>query len=175
MEVFIETARLLLRSMETTDDQGMFELDSDPAVHKYLGNKPIISIDEARAAIRHIRDQYISNGIGRWAIVDKETNLFVGWGGFKLITVETNNHVNYHDLGYRLLRKHWGKGIASDITAACLDFGFQILKLDKIYAIADEKNLASQKVLSKSGFRYVEPFLYEGEPHLWFEIINPIT
>lgn len=175
MAIFIETERLFLRTIEISDDQAMFELDSNHAVHKYLGNKPVKTIDEARAAIKHIQDQYLVNGIGRWAIIEKETDLFVGWGGFKLIKVETNKHIDYHDLGYRLMRKHWGKGIASEITAACLDFGFQKMKLDKVYAIADEKNLASQKVLEKSGFRYVEPFLYEGEPHLWFEITNPLT
>jgi ribosomal-protein-alanine N-acetyltransferase len=175
MKIFIETERLLLRELEETDDQGIFELDSDPAVHLFLGNKPIQSIDEARTSIKLIRDQYIQNGIGRWAVIERKNNELVGWGGLKLIKVATNKHINYYDLGYRLMKKHWGKGFASEVAAACLEYGFKTMKLEKIYAIANENNIASRKVLEKSGLRYVEPFMYEGEPHLWFEGLNPLT
>ncbi|MCY1487117.1 hypothetical protein D3C87_204390 [compost metagenome] len=65
MRTSIETERLLLRELLPTDDVGMFELDSNPQVHIYLGNKPVTSIEQVREAIANIRQQYLENGIGR--------------------------------------------------------------------------------------------------------------
>lgn len=59
--------------------------------------------------IDSIRRQYIENGIGRWAVIDKESNNFVGWSGLKLITAKINNHQNFYDLGYRLIKRYWGR------------------------------------------------------------------
>nr|WP_240768670.1 GNAT family N-acetyltransferase [Olivibacter sp. XZL3] len=81
----------------------MYELDSDPEVHKYLGNNPIKDKDQVPGIIDFIRKQYIEHGIGRWAVVDKQTNDFIGWAGLKYITEETNGQKNYYDLGYRLI------------------------------------------------------------------------
>ncbi len=81
MKIFAETDRLILRELLPTDVAGMFEMDSDPEVHRYLGNKPYSAIEESQANIEFIRRQYIENGIGRWATIEKETNNFVGWAG----------------------------------------------------------------------------------------------
>ena len=54
----IETKRLILREFLPGDEVGMFELDSNPAVHKYLGNNPIATIEQAREIIEKIRGQY---------------------------------------------------------------------------------------------------------------------
>ncbi|KEQ29499.1 hypothetical protein N180_03830 [Pedobacter antarcticus 4BY] len=67
MKIFIETSRLLIRELTHTDYPGIFELDSDPEVHQFLGGNPISSIEDAKKSIELIRTQYIQNGIGRWA------------------------------------------------------------------------------------------------------------
>jgi ribosomal-protein-alanine N-acetyltransferase len=170
MKIFLETSRLILRELLPSDDQGMFELDSDKEVHMYLGNKPVNTIEECREIIKTIRQQYIDNGIGRWAIIEKSTNNFLGWTGFKLVKERTNNHSNYFDLGYRLIRQYWGKGIATEAAKACLDYGFTELKQHVIYGMTDVNNKASKNVLGKSGLKYKETFSLNGVPHVWFEI-----
>ena len=85
MKSFIETERLILREMIASDDEGMFELDSNPEVHRFVGKKPVKHIDESRLMIENIRRQYADNGIGRWAVILKDTNEFIGWSGIKLI------------------------------------------------------------------------------------------
>jgi len=87
MKIFAETERLLLREMFPSDVDGMYELDSDPDVHRYLGNKPVIDKDQIIDVINLIRQQYIDNGIGRWAIIDKKNNEFIGWTGLKFVTI----------------------------------------------------------------------------------------
>jgi len=170
MKIFAETERLILREIVAADKYGMYELDTDPLVHKYLGNQPVTSMEQVEEAIEFIRNQYVTNGTGRLAIVEKETSSFIGWAGLKLMKVNYNNHVNYYDVGYRLIRKYWGRGFATEAAKASLDYGFEGLNLDKIYAIADVKNTASRSVLEKIGLRCTSQFDLEGDEHDWFEI-----
>ena len=170
MKSFVETERLLLREIEPSDEKGLYELDSDPEVHRYLGNKPVKSIEQIREIIEFIKQQYIDNGIGRWAITDKATGEFVGWTGLKLVKELTNNHTNYYDLGYRLLRKYWGKGIATETAVASLDFGFNVLGVTEIYAMADYQNYGSNNVLRKIRLKLIETFDYEGIKHNWYKM-----
>jgi RimJ/RimL family protein N-acetyltransferase len=166
----IETERLILREILPSDKEAMFEMDSDPEVHKFLGNNPLKSIREAEAVIAFIRQQYKDNGIGRWAVVEKSTGNFVGWSGLKLIKEHTNGYVNYYDLGYRLLRKYWGNGYATESAQAWLREGFTSLQQEKIYAITNTVNFNSKKVLEKSGLTCKEVFSFDDAPHYWFSI-----
>jgi len=170
MTIYAETDRLILREILPTDADSMFELDSDPYVHRYLGNNPVNDKEQIYQAIEFIRDQYVKFGIGRWAIVDKKTNHFLGWSGLKYITEETNGHINYYDLGYRLIKRYWGKGIASEAALAAIEYGFNMLGLNEIYAIADQENDGSHSILKKVGFTLVEAFELDGVPHNWYRI-----
>ena len=85
MEINIETNRVFIRPLMQVDVEGMFALDSNPEVHKFVGNQPIKTIDESRDVIEMVRAQYIENGVGRWAMLEKTTGDFIGWIGFKLI------------------------------------------------------------------------------------------
>jgi RimJ/RimL family protein N-acetyltransferase len=170
MKIFAETERIILRGILPEDDQGLFLLDSDPNVHKFLGNNPVKTVEEARKTIQFIRRQYINNGIGRWAVVNKETNEFIGWSGLKFITEKTNNSINYYDLGYRFIKKYWGNGYATEAAEASLYYAFVTLGIKKVFAIADINNLASKSVLEKVGLEIIETFSYHGQDHYWFGI-----
>ena len=170
MKVYVETDRILMRELVRADADAFFEMDADPEVHTYLGKHPITSKKEALDMINFIRQQYLDYGIGRWAIVDKKSNEFVGWGGMKLRTDTTNDHTGYYEVGYRLLRKHWGKGYATESAKASLKYAFEVLHLDKVYAMAHADNIASRKALQKSGLTITNHFEYEGMPCDWFEI-----
>ena len=172
MKIFIETERFFLREILPTDVDGLFELDSDADVHRYLGNKPVENKNQIIDVISFIRQQYIDNGIGRWAIIDKETNGFIGWAGLKLITEETNNHIDFYDLGYRLIKKYWNKGIGTEVALATLKYAFNKLNLTELYAMADCDNVGSNKILKKIGFDFIETFNLDGTPHNWYKIEN---
>ena len=172
MKIFAETERLILREILPTDVDGFFELDSDPEVHRYLGNKPISRKEQAAEVIHFIRQQYIEHGIGRWAIIDKKSDDFIGWTGLKFVTELINNHKNYYDLGYRLVKKYWGKGIATETALASLNYAFHELNLPRVFAIADCENIASNTVLKKAGLKFIESFDYDGTKHNWYKIDN---
>lgn len=169
MKIFLETERLILREILPEDVDGMYALDSDHLVQRYLGNRPIKSKDEAMKVIDHIRKQYVENGIGRWAMVDKQSGDFIGWSGLKLMRELTNNHINYYDLGYRLIRKYWGKGYATESALASLEYGFEKLELQEIFGAAHVDNMASNKILTKLGLERLNSFLYDGALHHWYK------
>ncbi|MHA4895786.1 GNAT family N-acetyltransferase [Pedobacter sp. PWIIR3] len=170
MKVFVETDRILMRELVREDVDAFFEMDADPEVHTYLAKSPITSKQEALDMIDFIRQQYLDFGIGRWAIVDKDTTEFVGWGGMKYRTDTTNGHTGYYEVGYRLLRKQWGKGYATESAKASLRYAFEVLNLDKVYAMAHVDNAASRNALQKSGLKITNQFEYEGILCDWFEI-----
>jgi ribosomal-protein-alanine N-acetyltransferase len=169
MNIHIETDHLIIRDLEETDVEGIFALDSDPEVHRYLGNQPIDTMEEAKKSIRYIRQQYLDNGIGRWAIIDKKTNDFVGWTGLKY-EENLRKEFSYYDLGYRLRKKYWGQGIGYQTATASLKYGFDRLNLSEICAAADIDNQASNRILRKVGLEFVEVFEYEGILHNWYKL-----
>jgi len=169
MKIHIETERLILRDVEESDVMGIFELDSDPDVHEFLGKKPIKTIKEAEEVISYIRNQYTTHGIGRWAIIDKETEDFIGWSGLKY-EKEVRTEFNYYDLGYRLRKKYWGKGIATETAIEALKYGFEKLNLKEISGAADINHIASNKILQKVGLKFIETFDFEETPHHWYTL-----
>lgn len=168
----IETERLILRELLPSDDEGMFALDSNPHVHEFLGNKPVASIEESRKYISNIRKQYLENGIGRYAVILKETGEFIGWSGIKYITEPENGHVNFYEIGYRFIERHWGKGYGYESAKAWLDYGFENMNIQTMYASANIENIGSRKVLEKMGMVTKNEFDWNGIPCVWYELDN---
>ena len=166
--VFAETPRTILREITLDDVDGFYELDSDPEVHKYLGTIPIVSKEQIVDIIHFIRQQYADNGIGRWAVIEKESNKFIGWSGLKLVTDTMNNHTNYYDLGYRFIRTFWGKGFATETALASVAYCFDTMNLQEIIATVHRDNTGSNQVVKKIGFIRCEAYDLHGLPHNWY-------
>ena len=172
---YIETERLILRELRLSDIDGMFELDSDPDVHKYLGNKPLKNKEESRKIIESVINQYHERGIGRWAVIDKVSQEFLGWSGIRFNTeYNMNGFTKYYDVGYRLIKRFWGKGYATESGKAAIDYAFNVLKLPKLYATTAIGNEASHNALLKIGLKYIEDFYFEEEKLdlRWYKIEN---
>lgn len=170
MKIITETERLIIREIVSTDIDAMFELHSDSEVHRYLGNKTITNQEKITEIIGFLKQQYIDFGVGRWAMIDKKTNEFIGWTGLEFVTKETNNHKNFYDLGYRLLKRFWGQGFATESAFASVDYAFNKLNATEIYAMADTQNEGSIKILKKVGLKFIETFDLEGIKHNWYKL-----
>lgn len=172
MNLILETDRLILRELQLSDAEAFFAMDSNPNVHDYLWNKPVQILEETIEIIAFVRKQYIENGIGRFAIISKETNEFIGWAGLKFNTEMVNNKVNFYDIGYRLDEKFWGKGFASEATLAWLNYAFETMKIKTIEAAAHSENVASNKILQKIGMKMTEHYLEDGISWNWYQLEN---
>ena len=147
MKQVIETSRLILREFQPSDAESMFLLNSDPEVIRYTGDPPFKDIQDAEDFLKNY-SHYAKNGFGRWPVIDKTNNLFVGWCGLK-------RHENEMiDLGFRFFKKDWGKGYATESAKVCLDYGIQTLQLPEIVGRAAKANSASVRVLEKIGMTY---------------------
>ncbi|WP_185097085.1 GNAT family N-acetyltransferase [Chryseobacterium sp. IHB B 17019] len=166
----IKSERLILRKFEESDAERMFLLDSNPEVMKYIGIPLVSDISESKNIIKMILQQYTDNGVGRLAVIEKESGLLIGWSGLKLLTQEINGYNNVYDLGYRFLPEYWGKGYAFESAKASLEFGFNDLKTDTIYAHAHSENEGSNYILRKLGFEKTGEFTEPDGICFWYEL-----
>ncbi|UQB70152.1 GNAT family N-acetyltransferase [Epilithonimonas zeae] len=170
MKLPIFTERLTLRKITIDDVDNIFQLDSNHEVMKYVGVSPITKKEESAKMINNILNQYEKNGTGRLAVIEKESNQFIGWSGIKLLTEEVNGFKNVYELGYRFLPEFWSKGYATESAKASIDLGFNQLNADKIYAYADVGNESSNRILTKLGFENKGTFLDKGDICNWYEL-----
>ncbi|NNE05944.1 MAG: GNAT family N-acetyltransferase [Xanthomonadales bacterium] len=146
----IKTARLILRPFQPQDAQALFELNSDPDVMRYTGDRPFVDAAEASDFINQYRETE-DPGFGRMAVTNAQDGEFMGFCGLK-----RDAKTREIDLGFRFFRRHWAKGIATEAAAASLDAGFSRLGLSEITGRAMRENLASITVLQKLGMRFKE-------------------
>lgn len=173
MKIFAETEHLVLREIVIEDTGDLFRLDSDPLVHKYLGNRPINCMGKARTYIDYIRMQYEKYGIGRWAAIERSSGDWIGWTGLKMnFEEEMNGHINYYDIGYRFMPQYWGKGYATESSIAARDYFFENFPGEKLCGLAEVEHKASCRVLEKIGLEQKNDFLYEKENVMirWFDL-----
>src|SRR4051812_19914071 len=101
------TARLGLRPHRPGDAPFMVELNSDPEVVRYTGNGPFATLAEAEEVVASLERQWREERLGRLLAVELATGKPVGWCGLKRLPGDV-------DLGYRLLRSAWGRGLATE-------------------------------------------------------------
>ena len=149
-------------------------MDSNVNVHKYLWNKPINNIQETLDVIAFVAEQYKEHQIGRFAMILKDTNQFIGWAGLKYNTEVVNNKQFFYDIGYRLDEEFWGNGYATEASIAWLNYGFNEMNINTIDAGAHACNLASNKILQKIGMTAAEQYLDGGVLWNWYTIKNKL-
>jgi len=152
MKLILETDRLQLREFVEEDAEWFFRLNSDPAVLRFVPDKQLSSVEQARQIlIDHPIADYRKYGFGRGACILKSTGEPIGFAGSKYL-----EELGEVDVAYRLLPAHWSKGLATEAARASVRFGFTELGLKRIIALVMPENIASVRVLEKTGLRYVE-------------------
>lgn len=168
MNVVIETERLLLRTFTEEDASLIYNLNLDPDVTRYTLD-PMVNIDQAKEVLEKvIIPQYALYNHGRWAVHIKPGQEFIGWCGLK-----ARPERKEIDLGYRFIKKAWGKGYATEAAYACLKYGFEKLHLERIVGRAMPENTASLRVLEKCGMQYVGEEIVDDHPAKTYEAWNP--
>ncbi|WP_313374625.1 GNAT family N-acetyltransferase [Chishuiella sp.] len=170
----LETDRLIIRPITIDDLQAYYEMDSQPEVHTFLRAAPLQSLDETKDVINALLEQYEKFGVARVAVIEKETNQFIGWTGFKFIEEKEaiDNKFDYLDFGYRFRKEAWGKGYATEAAKACMDYYKNNMTHFKLNAITHVDNSASRHVLEKIGFEVTHsfPLVNWGIECYWYEL-----
>ena len=154
-DLYLETDRLILRRFTRDDFDDLVELDSDPEVVRFItGGTP--EFDEAM--LNAWLAEYLSSpGYGTFAAIEKPNGAFVGWFHLR----PEAGHEDEPELGYRLRRDAWGRGLASEGSRALILKAFTDLGATRVWAAAMAVNTASRRVMEKAGLRYVR--LYHAE------------
>jgi RimJ/RimL family protein N-acetyltransferase len=150
MDVFLETERLVLRRFTPADIESLFLLHNDPEVMRFLDGGKGVSRREIE---REYREYFTKDGY--WAVMERATDDFVGWFGFH---PGGDRAPHQFELGYRLRRSHWGRGYATEGSRALIRKGFAELGVRRVFAETMAVNLASRRVMEKSGLDYVRTF-----------------
>lgn len=169
MDLTLQTERLLLRPLALSDVDSFFEMNNNPKVNVYLRN-PLTTKTGTEKYIQKILNEYNQNGIGRFAVILKQSNKLIGFSGLKFRPTQENGYSDIYDLGYRFAEEHWNKGFATEAAKAWLEYGFGQMELPVVYACAVSGNIGSNKVLQKLGFDFTNHYLANNEPHNWYEL-----
>ncbi len=146
-QVLLETERLVLRRYERDDLDRLDRLNSNVEVMRYIGDGSLRTREQTRAAI--IRTQRIYDlfpGLGFWIAEEKPKRRFAGV--FALIYIPKTVEV---EVGYRLAKPAWGRGLATEGARALVRYGVLELGLDRVVGLTHPENIASQNVLMKAG------------------------
>ena len=172
----LSTTRLLLRKLVVEDSEQLLTLRSNEKVMKYIGKKPMATIEEAIDFINLINDNVKNNSGINWAMTLKEEpEKLIGVIGLWRIIKE-----HYRaEIGYMLLPQYWRKGLIKEAILKVMNYGFSELKLHSIQGNISANNIASAKTLESTGFIleafFKEDFFYEGkfEDTKIYSILNP--
>src|SRR5436309_8389370 len=152
MKVILETDRLFLREYVEDDADAFFRLNSDPEVLRFVPDKRLLNVEQARQIlVDHPIADYRKYGFGRGACILKSTGEQIGFAGLKYL--EEFGEV---DVAFRLMRTHWGLGLATEAALASVRFGFVDLGLKRIIGLVMPENIASVWMLEKTAVRSVD-------------------
>jgi ribosomal-protein-alanine N-acetyltransferase len=166
--IIFETERLYARQFNTGDFDDIYSLNSDQDVMRYIRSPQ--NKDETRQFLEENIHYYIeSPQFGRWALIEKTTELFTGSFMLRPSPIVTGSI----EMGYAFLKPFWGKGYATEMVKSGLIYAFSELQIPIIIAITHPENSASQKVLLKSKFNPAGDFIENGRTVNLFQIKNP--
>lgn len=146
----LETDRLILRRLEKYDAPNMFSYFSKDEVTEYYDLESFTSEIQASELIERFITRYEEKKQIRWAITLKESDELIGTCGFHAIEPE---HWKA-EIGYELHPSFWGKGIMTEAVSTVIQYGFNVMSLNRIEAFYDPRNISSARVLEKCGFEY---------------------
>ena len=168
MNYFLETKRLALKPIALSELDDLYALRSDPDVMRYIGK--LQTREEVRDFIKLGQDYFDKYGLDFFSVFDKNTAEFIGQAGLFHFAFDTSQ--SDIELAYRIHKKFWGQGYATEAAKALIKYGFEQLSLAKIMAMHHPDNLASQRVIEKSGLQYTKMIDYRGSRLPCYEIYN---
>ena len=167
-KAFLQTARMYFRQFKDTDAPLLFELDSDPEVMRFIskGQPTPLSRIQNEIIPKFLNYYRQSPPQGFWAAHLHDTGEFIGWFHLRPSTLPAAEM----ELGYRLKRNVWGRGLATEGSRALLDKAFNEWSHEKVCAHTMADNLASRRVMEKAGLTFESEFYYAADMlHGWVE------
>ena len=154
------TARLRLEPIGPQHAEDLWRLFQDPAVAEWYGAWTLAMAQREAAGIA---EAWARHGVHKWMAYDRLTGELVGRGGLSRAHIEGQDQL---EIGWALRHVFWGRGYATEIGRAGLDFAFHELDADEVVSFTEARNTRSRAVMERLGFQYSHDMTLEagGEP-----------
>jgi RimJ/RimL family protein N-acetyltransferase len=173
----IRTARLKMRLWTAQDRAPFAAMNADPVVMEHF--PAVLSWAESDRMVDLIQQGFAERGWGLWAVEVIEDGAFIGFIGLNQVPFEAD-FTPAVEAGWRLARKYWGQGYATEGAIAALDYAFGSLGLARVVSFTTPSNARSQAVMRRMGMTHIgefdHPRIPEGHPlrrHLLYAIDRP--
>ena len=143
------TSRLILRNITLKDAPELFYLRSNKDVMKYIDREPQKSVEETEDFIKFLLENQAKQEAVLWVLALKD-NPATMIGNIGYWRMEKENYRS--EIGYMLHHDHWQKGYMKEALNAVIEYGFKVMNLHSIEANINPANIASQRILEKTGF-----------------------
>jgi len=167
--IILETERLILREMTLNDLPATREIVCDEQT-MYAWNEAL-SEDANLTELKKQTRGYREDGFGRWAVVLKETGKVIGICGLQWCDTDQDKVL---EIGYFFNRAYWHNGYATEAVVACKHYAFNVLKVDEVFSLVSDTNIASMNVAIRNGMivrrRYMKHYKGEDIPHYVFSV-----
>jgi RimJ/RimL family protein N-acetyltransferase len=169
----LATLRLRLRPFEAGDAGLLVELDRDPEVMRWInGGRAVPEEEVVKASVPRVMAQTDAlRGVGFWTARDGASDERLGWFHIKpprvppgMTAAEWKLAPGEQEIGWRLVRRVWGRGLATEGARALIGFAFASLGASRVIACAMSGNTASRRVMEKVGMRYDGEFVEDRWP-----------
>ena len=150
MTLQLETPQLFLRPFVPEDAPLALPWLTDAEIMRYMPTGQDFTLAQVEARIARYIAHQEQHGYSRWLAIERSSGLPVGDAG--LLYLPATQEI---ELGYRVIQSHWGRGLATEMAAAWVAQAFGPLGLTDLIAFSHPDNLASIRVMEKSGFRFL--------------------
>ncbi|MFG2526793.1 GNAT family N-acetyltransferase [Streptomyces sp. NPDC048516] len=149
----IRTPRLILRRWTDDDLAPMADINTDPAVMRWIGDGSVLSLEQTAEEIERWEEEWDDEGFGLFAVELLASGELAGCAGLSVpgFLPEVAHEVA---ISWRFGRQYWGQGYASEAAQAVLEFALQDRGLDRVIAVNRLGHEASDNVLRKLGMAF---------------------
>jgi RimJ/RimL family protein N-acetyltransferase len=160
-----QTERLILRELETTDSEAIFDFLGDAQAMRYFPR--VMSRDEAAAWIDRNRRRYAIFGYGLWAVALRETGEILGDCGPCWHEIQDELQL---EVGYHFRRSHWGRGYATEAARAVMAWAFRNIPVEHVISLIHPENSPSRRVAERNGLKPSGSVIWRDAEHLIYRI-----
>jgi RimJ/RimL family protein N-acetyltransferase len=152
----IHTARMVGERLEPRHYDDLCRLLCDPRVARTLtSNAQPPSKAEVRYGLEQKIRHWENHGFGLWLLRDQEDGALVGRGGLQHTWATGQEEV---EVGWAIIPERWGEGLATELARTSIEVAFSRLRLPDVIAYTTPANVASRRVMKKTGFSFERRF-----------------